>query len=87
MRRLMEENPQMEIEVSAHTDDRGSDAYNDRLSSRRGEAVARYLIRAGVAAGRIHTVGYGKRRPLVPNDSEENRERNRRVEFKGLSNE
>ena len=86
LRRLMEENPQMEIEVSAHTDDRGSDAYNDRLSSRRGEAVARYLIRAGVAAGRIHTVGYGKRRPLVPNDSEENRERNRRVEFKVLSN-
>lgn len=87
VRLLLLENPQMEIEVSAHTDDRGSDAYNDRLSSRRGESVARYLIKAGIAPQRIHTVGYGKRRPLVPNDSEENRERNRRVEFKVLSNE
>lgn len=83
--RLMEDNPQMEIELSAHTDDRGSDAYNDRLSSQRGATVARYLVKAGISAQRIHTIGYGKRRPLVPNDSEENRERNRRVEFKVLN--
>lgn len=87
VRLLMVENPTMEIEVSAHTDDRGSDAYNDRLSTLRGESVARYLIKAGIQPQRIHTIGYGKRRPLVPNDSDENRERNRRVEFKVLSNE
>lgn len=87
VRMLMVDNPTMEIEVSAHTDDRGSDAYNDRLSTLRSESVMRYLTKAGIQPQRIHTVGYGKRRPLVPNDSDENRERNRRVEFKVLSNE
>lgn len=87
VRLLMEQNPLMLIELSAHTDDRGTDAYNDRLSARRGESVARYLIQAGIDASRIRSTGYGKRRPLVPNDSEENRSLNRRVEFKVLTND
>ena len=80
--RLMQMNPTLRIELSAHTDDRGTDRYNDRLSTLRGETVARWLTSRGVAAVRIQAVGYGKRKPLVPNDSDENRALNRRVEIK-----
>jgi outer membrane protein OmpA-like peptidoglycan-associated protein len=79
---LMEANPELKIELSAHTDDIGSDAYNDQLSSRRGEATMEYIVRKGIARSRLTSIGYGKRRPLVPNDSDENRAINRRVEFK-----
>lgn len=79
--RLLKDNPEMKIELSAHTDDQGSDAYNNNLSSRRGAAAKRYLTEQGIAAERIQAVGYGKRKPLVENDSEEHRAMNRRVEF------
>lgn len=75
-------NPSLHIELSAHTDDSGSDKYNDRLSALRGEAVAQWLIRRGVEEGRIVSKGYGKRKPLVPNDNDDNRAINRRVEIK-----
>lgn len=82
---LMRQNPTIRVEISAHTDDRGSDAFNKRLSQLRGEEVTRYLIdNEGIAPERIHAVGYGKDRPLVPNDSDENRALNRRVEFEIL---
>ena len=79
---LMEQNPTLRIELSAHTDDRGTDKYNDRLSSLRGESVAQWLISHGIDTQRIEAKGYGKRKPLVANDSEENRALNRRVEIK-----
>ena len=75
-------NPTLRIELSSHTDDQGSDRYNDRLSTLRGQAVANWLTNRGVDAKRMEIVGYGKRKPLVPNDSEENRALNRRVEIK-----
>ena len=77
-------NPTLRIELSSHTDDVGSDKYNDRLSTLRGQAVAEWLQARGVDAGRIVAVGYGERKPLVPNDSEEHRAMNRRVEIKVL---
>ena len=79
--KLMQDNPSMQIELSAHTDDVGSEQYNMRLSQQRGESVRKYLIRKGVDAKRIIAKGYGKNKPLVPNDSDENRAINRRVEF------
>ena len=79
--KLMQDNPSMYIELSAHTDDVGSEQYNLRLSQQRGESARKYLIRKGVAAKRIIAKGYGKSKPLVPNDSDENRAINRRVEF------
>lgn len=79
---LMQSNPTLRIELSAHTDDRGTDKYNDRLSALRGDAVAQWLTERGVAQSRIEAKGYGKRKPLVPNDSDENRALNRRVEIK-----
>lgn len=79
---LLKENAGLSIELSAHTDDLGTDSYNDKLSQRRGEAARNYLIKHGIEASRVSAIGYGKRKPLVPNDSEENRAINRRVEFK-----
>ena len=75
-------NPTLRIELSSHTDDQGSDRYNDRLSTLRGQAVAQWLVNRGVDAKRMEIVGYGKRKPLVPNDSDEHRALNRRVEIK-----
>ncbi len=79
--KLMEANPELHIELSAHTDDIGTDAYNDQLSAKRGEATLEYLVKKGIDRARLTSVGYGKHRPLVPNDSDENRAINRRVEF------
>ena len=79
---LLFTNPTLHIELSSHTDDQGSDRYNDRLSSLRGEAVATWLKRRGVDPARIESKGYGKHKPLVPNDSDEHRALNRRVEIK-----
>ena len=77
-------NPSLRIELSAHTDDQGSDRYNDRLSTMRGKAVQAWLIERGVDPARMESVGYGKRKPIVANDSEANRAINRRVEIKVL---
>ncbi len=62
---LMEENPNITIELSAHCDYRGNDAYNERLSQRRAESVVKYLIAHGVAADRLTPVGYGESQPKV----------------------
>lgn len=82
---LMNNNPTMIVEISAHTDDKGSDAYNNRLSQARAEAVVKYLISHGISKERLQAKGYGKNKPAVPNDSDENRAINRRVEFKVLN--
>lgn len=73
--------PGMVIEVGGHTDDEGSDAANQRLSEQRAQSVARYLAEKGVEAARLRSVGYGESRPVVPNDTWENKARNRRIEF------
>ena len=60
---LLNENPHVTIELSAHCDYKGSAEYNKRLSQRRAEAVVAYLIAHGIAADRLTPVGYGKERP------------------------
>ena len=60
---LLNENANITIELSAHTDYRGSAAYNERLSQRRAESVVNYLIEHGIAADRLKPVGYGKMKP------------------------
>ena len=77
-------NPGMKVEISAHTDDKGSDEYNDKLSQARAESVVNYLAAKGIVKERMIAKGYGKQKPCAPNDSEENRAKNRRVEFKIL---
>jgi outer membrane protein OmpA-like peptidoglycan-associated protein len=80
--KLMLDNPGMRIEVSAHTDNVGSDSYNLRLSKRRAKSVMDYLVEKKVGVDRIISQGYGKNKPLVTNDTEANRALNRRVELK-----
>lgn len=60
---LLNENPNITIELSSHTDYRGSEAYNERLSQRRAESVVNYLIEHGIAEDRLKPVGYGKMKP------------------------
>ncbi len=61
--KLLEENPNVTIELSAHTDYKGSAQYNERLSQRRAESVVNYLIAHGIAADRLTPKGYGKGKP------------------------
>lgn len=82
--KFMSQNPEVKGEISGHTDDRGSDEYNMDLSLNRAKSVYNYLIQAGVDPARIKYQGYGKNQPAAPNDSEENRALNRRIEFKIL---
>jgi outer membrane protein OmpA-like peptidoglycan-associated protein len=77
---LLEKSPDAEIELDAHTDDTGSEEYNISLSRRRGAAVSKVLTRAGVPLSSVRINAYGKARPIAPNDTEENRQLNRRVE-------
>ena len=72
------------IEVAGHTDSKGSDAYNMRLSKQRAEAVRNFLISRGVAADRLTAKGYGERQPVADNATEEGRFQNRRVELAPL---
>ena len=62
---MMNENPNITNELSAHCDYRGNDDYNQRLSQRRAESVVRYLIQHGVARDRLTAVGYGESRPKI----------------------
>ena len=72
------------VSVEGHTDAIGSDAYNQRLSERRAEAVADYLARGGVARSRLSTKGFGESQPVASNMDEDGRSQNRRVELRIL---
>ena len=77
----------MRVRVEGHTDSKGSDAYNQRLSQRRAEAVVKYLIGKGIDPSRLEAVGFGEGRPIAPNqnpdgsDNPTGRAKNRRTEF------
>lgn len=73
------------VEVGGHTDARGSDAANQKLSERRAAAVMNYLVSKGVAAERLTSVGYGESQPIADNDGEAGWELNRRVALKIVS--
>lgn len=79
--KLLKENPAIEIEMTAHTDSRGNDDYNFKLSYNRARSVMEYILSKGIDAKRITSKGYGETKPVVPNDTDENRQLNRRVEF------
>lgn len=83
--KLLNENPTLRVEVSAHTDDVGSDVYNLVLSKKRAQSVADYLLQNKIAPDRYTNQGYGEKLPKVPNNSDENKAINRRVELKIIS--
>lgn len=79
---VLNDNPQIELmRVEGHTDNRGSETYNQKLSQRRAESVRRYLIDKDVDEDRLAAVGYGEAKPIADNETEEGRSKNRRVEF------
>lgn len=78
--------PEFQISIEGHTDAEGTDERNQRLSDRRAQAVADYLSKSGVAAERLQAVGYGATQPVAPNDTPQNRAKNRRIEFGVKSN-
>ena len=81
----------MRVRVEGHTDSKGSDAYNQRLSQRRAEAVVKYLSGKGIDRSRLESTGLGEGRPIAPNqnpDGSDNpigRAKNRRTEFHVIS--
>lgn len=77
----LKSDPLIHIEISGHTDSTGHETSNQKLSAQRAKTVADYLINKGISKKRIHYKGYGSSRPLVPNNNESGRARNRRVEF------
>jgi outer membrane protein OmpA-like peptidoglycan-associated protein len=79
--------PETILHIEGHTDDTGKDEYNMALSEKRANAVANFLISKGVASNRIERKWYGETQPKYPNDSEANRQMNRRVEIGIVANE
>jgi OmpA-OmpF porin, OOP family len=84
--KLLNENPGIEIEMSAHTDAKGSDEYNFKLSDDRARSVRTYIISQGITEGRIASKGYGEAKPVDTNETDEGRQLNRRVEFTIMKN-
>lgn len=81
---MLESHPEIVVELSAHTDNIGTDAYNKRLSEARAQSCVNYLISKGIDAGRLQAKGYGATQPIASNDHAEGRQQNRRTEFKIL---
>jgi OOP family OmpA-OmpF porin len=87
---LLNAHPEITIELSAHTDNKGSDEYNQRLSEARANSCVAYLISKGIDKARLQAKGYGSLQPIAPNtkedgsDDPDGRQKNRRTEFKVL---
>lgn len=79
--------PDTNIEIRGHTDNKGSDSYNQKLSERRAGAVSDFLKNKSISSNRLSTIGFGASQPKVSNDTESGRTQNRRVEFAITANE
>ena len=79
--RAMKSKPDTKAVVEGHTDARGSDAYNQRLSERRAGAVADYMAKGGVERSRLSTRGYGESKPVADNKTADGMQQNRRVDI------
>jgi OOP family OmpA-OmpF porin len=83
---ILKNNPHLKIEIAGYTDDIGSDEYNKKLSLKRAQAVKDILVKVyGINPKRIVVKGYGKKYPLVPNNTPTNRVLNRRVEIVNIT--
>ncbi|MFM6954365.1 MAG: OmpA family protein [Sphingobacteriaceae bacterium] len=83
----LRDNPDTDVMIIGHTDNSGSDEYNNRLSERRAEAVKTFTINQGIAGSRLSTRGKGESEPIADNANEEGRAKNRRVEIVIVANE
>ncbi len=78
---ILEQYPEMHIRIEGHTDNVGTEAYNQKLSERRARAVYDFLVSQGVPADRMETVGFGMSQPVASNETPEGRQKNRRVDL------
>jgi len=78
---LLEENPQINIQINGHTDDVGTEEDNLVLSENRAKAVLNFLVENGIMTKRLSHEGFGESRPIESNDSPVGRQTNRRTEF------
>lgn len=79
---FLERYPYLQLEIRGHTDAEGNDKYNQKLSEKRANNIRHYLIKHfNIDKERIKAIGYGESRPIYPNDTEEHKQKNRRVEF------
>jgi outer membrane protein OmpA-like peptidoglycan-associated protein len=74
-------NPEVSVVITGHTDNVGSQKYNQALSLKRAQSVKNWLVEKGIASKRMRTVGRGMNEPIASNDTEEGRLQNRRMEF------
>jgi len=79
---FMNENKDKKVNLSGHTDNVGTEAYNQALSERRVNSVRDYVVKKGVDAGRVSGQGFGESKPIADNKTREGRAKNRRVEIK-----
>ncbi len=77
----LKKNDKIKIEIRGHTDDVGSDQYNRKLSERRADSVAEYMIKNGISPERIRSRGFGEDKPIANNKTPDGRQKNRRTEF------
>jgi outer membrane protein OmpA-like peptidoglycan-associated protein len=82
VKKILDENPQItHVSIEGHTDSKGGDAFNKRLSDQRAKAVMKWLVKAGIDASRLEAKGFGEEQPIDSNDTDEGRANNRRVAF------
>ncbi|MFS8068670.1 MAG: OmpA family protein, partial [Byssovorax sp.] len=80
--RLVKVNPDIaHLDIEGHTDNKGSDELNEKLSNDRAHAVMKYMVEHGIEESRLSAAGYGPKRPIADNNTADGRQRNRRVEF------
>jgi len=78
---FLEENPEIRITINGHTDNQGAESYNKELSTKRAQAVYEYLIDTGISESRVKYQGFGQSKPVASNDTQEGRQKNRRIAF------
>lgn len=78
----LKNNTNLTVEIYGHTDNQGTDSYNETLSNDRAKAVSDYLILKGLAPNRVSWIGFGSSKSIATNKTEAGRAQNRRVEFK-----
>jgi len=82
---ILKDNPTYKIAIESHTDNSGTNEYNQKLSNNRSASVMKYLVNKGIDASRLTATGFGEEKPIATNDTKEGKSLNRRSELK-LSN-
>ena len=78
---MLNKAPKWKLGISGHTDNTGSEPFNEKLSLNRAQSVKDFLVTKGVTQDRIATTGHGSQKPIADNDTTSGRALNRRVEF------